>query len=710
MLFSGLAALVPLLALSTPVAADELAPRAGGSDAWHLDWLYTIVKERLDPIVNPNGISSHVHRVVGGSMFGANYNSDQYLSAKCTSAGVTKDNSNYWMPQLYWRENGKYISIAADIRFYYFLSRNSPDEPVQPFPPGLRMLVGNPNAKSLEDTGMTLQSFIYTCQNQHYTSNSQDTTSTNFNFDYTCGDGLKTELKFPPCWDGVNLYLPGNKHMAYSDTTQYGKCPYSHPIRLPGIMLEYTWQTQKLRPGAKMNGNLIWANGDTTGYGMHGDFINGWDYDVLNQALNDPTCVGLGYEIPMQQCKTLGQYMDTTGATAKACSIQRGLVNETNNGIDGVAVSSLPGCNLPWSSGAKPTCSPAVTNPSLPSALTGSDGAYAISDKTQYVSSFVQQQVAMNNGTGSPGIPAFDDSAASKYDAGKWQEVACLRDSSSLRAMQYAVNYTDKALTPAKCQQFCYTYGYVYSGLLGGNNCQCASSFNASQYTSDCNTSCSGDSSQKCGGNGVDVFYNPTLVGRPRINSDTQYIGCRKDGGDGKTLNAASVQNKTMTPTLCKAFCKQKGYTLAALEYGNKCWCDNAFKAGGQPYPEALCNTACQGDTSLNCGGSTGGMAVYNLSLSAAGNIQANAVVASISAATSASSKPVSSSAKSAASSTTAKTSTASAAAASGSCPAAVTVTKTTTVTPKSTAKRALDDVKPPSRRSKGKRDFFGRH
>lgn len=39
--------------------------------------------------------------------------------------------------------------------FYYFLTRNQPDEPVSPFPEGLRMLAGNKSAKAFEDTGFT---------------------------------------------------------------------------------------------------------------------------------------------------------------------------------------------------------------------------------------------------------------------------------------------------------------------------------------------------------------------------------------------------------------------------------------------------------------------------------------------------------------------------------------------------------------------------
>lgn len=70
----------------------------GQDDGWHLDTTYLLVNERLDPIINPNGVSAHMHKVIGGSMFGANYNYDDYSNAKCSSLALQADKSNYWMP------------------------------------------------------------------------------------------------------------------------------------------------------------------------------------------------------------------------------------------------------------------------------------------------------------------------------------------------------------------------------------------------------------------------------------------------------------------------------------------------------------------------------------------------------------------------------------------------------------------------------------
>lgn len=64
----------------------------------HLDDAYIIVNEELDPVVSPNVQASHMHKVIGGSRFGASYNYDDYSGAKCTSLAMQRDYSNYWMP------------------------------------------------------------------------------------------------------------------------------------------------------------------------------------------------------------------------------------------------------------------------------------------------------------------------------------------------------------------------------------------------------------------------------------------------------------------------------------------------------------------------------------------------------------------------------------------------------------------------------------
>jgi hypothetical protein len=286
------------------ILAVSLLPALAEDDGWHLDDTYTLVNEELDPIIWINQQSAHLHKVIGGSGFSAAYNYDDYAAANCSSLAVQADKSNYWMPgepegsgrmisrwrrlidaALYVRNAaGKFVGAPAKIRFYYFNTRSSPAEPISAFPKGLRMLVGEPTNKK------PIVYAAFTCQVQADYSNSL--VADNFNFPRDCPYGMKTEVYFPNCWDGLNLWTANRSHTAYAVGSVMGRdggCPISHPIRIPQIQLEYT---------TPLAGNTFWSNGDSTAYGVHADFVNGWEDDVLSAALNNPVC-GYGLNLTM---------------------------------------------------------------------------------------------------------------------------------------------------------------------------------------------------------------------------------------------------------------------------------------------------------------------------------------------------------------------------------------------------------------------------
>lgn len=173
-----------------------------------------------------------------------------------------------------------------------------PSQPVQAWPEGFRLLAGDPNRKSPNGA------FVYECHRKPDLSDSVQ--SDNFNFDDPCLGGIKFDLTFPSCWDGVNLYKNDQSHMAYPTRgIRDGPCLASYPIRLPSILLEYTYHPEShaaVTKGQNVKGHLAWANGDTTGYGLHADFMMGWDREILTKALNAPGCVNTGGAITIQSC------------------------------------------------------------------------------------------------------------------------------------------------------------------------------------------------------------------------------------------------------------------------------------------------------------------------------------------------------------------------------------------------------------------------
>lgn len=105
--------------------------------------------------------------------------------------------------------------------------------------------------------------------------------------DENCPDGLRFEVMFPSCWNGKDVDSPDHKsHMAYPSLVMDGECPEGFETRLVSLFYETIWNTHAFKG---MAGKFVLANGDPTGFGYHGDFMQGWDAGVLQQAVDKCT-------------------------------------------------------------------------------------------------------------------------------------------------------------------------------------------------------------------------------------------------------------------------------------------------------------------------------------------------------------------------------------------------------------------------------------
>ncbi|TKA58194.1 hypothetical protein B0A49_13690, partial [Cryomyces minteri] len=96
---------------------------------------------RIDPIVTPAEISSHVHKIAGGYNIGLNSSYEDMTNSKCTSCEIGADKSAYWTPQLYYRHaNGKFQDVPNSGMTVYYFGRGDNRNNIQPFPAGFRML------------------------------------------------------------------------------------------------------------------------------------------------------------------------------------------------------------------------------------------------------------------------------------------------------------------------------------------------------------------------------------------------------------------------------------------------------------------------------------------------------------------------------------------------------------------------------------------
>jgi Domain of unknown function (DUF1996) len=180
-----------------------------------------------------------------------------------------------------------------------------------------------------------------------------------------CPDGLRAQVFFPSCWDGVNLDSSDHKsHMAYPDGIDNGRCPPTHPHHLVSIFFEVLFS---VAPFIARNdgGRFVLSSGDPTGYALHGDFMNGWDRSVLSRAV--ATCTADSGVI--EDCGVFqneGRFY--TDDENNKCSAANPLPDENNE--PGTLLPHLPGC-------VAVTDGPANATPAnvVPGCVAGKSGA-----------------------------------------------------------------------------------------------------------------------------------------------------------------------------------------------------------------------------------------------------------------------------------------------------------------------------------------------
>lgn len=121
--------------------------------------------------------------------------------------------------------------------------------------------------------------------------------------DTYCVSGLRAEIMFPTCWNGELDSENHADHVAYPTEPRNGPCPAGYDKgRFPALFFETVYMTPQFNG---LDGEYIFANGDPTGYGYHGDFINGWEEGVLQAAIDDWNCTHGGPDGRQELCPVL---------------------------------------------------------------------------------------------------------------------------------------------------------------------------------------------------------------------------------------------------------------------------------------------------------------------------------------------------------------------------------------------------------------------
>ncbi|KAF5335312.1 hypothetical protein D9611_011759 [Ephemerocybe angulata] len=316
--------------------------------------------------------------------------------ATCTTCRFKEDNSNYWTMAMYFKHrNGSFIRVpqianentgAPDggMTIYYIEPRApTKNRTVTIFPQGFRMRVGNPALRS-NIYGMNHPAVNQTtmrCWDGSGIGPGTPSTGATDSRGFPtgpCKGGIRSQVYFPQCWDGVNLDSADHEsHVSHPVGAQapdgnlmFGTdCPESHPVRIPLIFMETVWDTKpftdpSLWPAEGEEQPLVWSMGDPTGYGHHADYIFGWEGDSLKRALSDEGCMTSYPGI----CEVLTRRSDEEMAKCK-------IVPRVDEITEGQYIEKLPGCN-PIQRGPEPAtvisdCGAASTTIAFPGATRG---------------------------------------------------------------------------------------------------------------------------------------------------------------------------------------------------------------------------------------------------------------------------------------------------------------------------------------------------
>jgi hypothetical protein len=221
-----------------------------------------------DPIVFPGQAGkSHLHTFFGNTTTAA-ASTYESLRASATTCRTEQDGSGYWVPALF--RNGAEVRPLA-MKAYYRTGRHEP-ESVKAFPPGFRVVAGDPTATGAQGLATT----FWLCRGLQGPDSPPGFGPTETPPTCPTENPLTLHVRFPECWDGVSLDSPDHKsHTAYG---RFGLCPASHPTVLPSLTLIAHYPIVG-EPGA-----ITLASG--SGYSAHADFFNAWDQARLKRLVN----------------------------------------------------------------------------------------------------------------------------------------------------------------------------------------------------------------------------------------------------------------------------------------------------------------------------------------------------------------------------------------------------------------------------------------
>lgn len=477
--------------------------------------------------------------------------------------------------------NGSFIEVPPFyMNVYYFFEATSDD--IVAFQPGHRMFVGDTSLRTPPASGgqsITVagtsagppQPVQFTCPRSNYDTPSYPVGSDGLSAgivdpnnqgagvgfpDVNC-DGyaspLRADIHFPSCYNpaaGLDNYKENMAFPTASGNLQ--NCPEGW-VHTPHIFYEVYWNTPlfaDMWTQGQGSQPFVLANGDKTGYSLHGDFISGWDVTTLQQIIDNCDAGDSG----MDQCPGL---IGGVNDPSTSCNIAD-LIDEDihgvlealpgNNPVTGFGVSGSPPAESSAASSAVSPSSTAAPASSAPA----SSAAPPVGGGYDYTSSPMSSV--------SPTTPATSTTSAVSSPV--------LIVSSAPAPSSSAPAYSAPA----------------YSAPVAGTSPKMSSASSASSPTG--------------------TATNPTISG-------WTYTGCYTDKLNPRAIGTSGIQfaylgQHNVTTTFCVAYCDSNGYTIAGTEYAGQCFCDNSIASYSTTVAQSECDMPCEGEDGSDqlCGGS----------------------------------------------------------------------------------------------------------
>ena len=159
------------------------------------------------------------------------------------------------------------------------------------------------------------------------------------------------------------------------------------------------------------------------------------------------------------------------------------------------------------------------------------------------------------------------------------------------------------SLTIENCISTCVGLGYVVAGLEYSQQCFCDNfTRNGANLTtdSDCAMTCSGDTTETCGGpNRMSIYskgalqgFQPPTAQKTGLPGSWTYQGCLIDNALTHTFPYQMINSNNNSATACLKQCSDYGYMSGGMEYGDECYCGDytdVINAGLGFAPESDC-------------------------------------------------------------------------------------------------------------------------